>query len=292
MRKPPPLPKRSKGAHKGDCGRVLVVGGCRGMAGAPCLAARGALRGGAGLVKAAVPACIWDVAAVKLDECLTLGLPDTQSGCFAKGARQALLDAAAWADAVVLGPGVSQHAQAAGLLRETLPRIAVPVVLDADGLNAFAGKGKALARAQAVRRWHPLVLTPHPGEAARLLGSTIEKVQANRKAAALELVKLCGPGTVAVLKGDGTLVTDGTQTYVNKTGNSGMASGGTGDVLSGLVAALIGQGMSAFDAACLGVYLHGLAGDRAAKRLGVWSLTANDLLDELPGAFLQHARGR
>jgi hydroxyethylthiazole kinase-like uncharacterized protein yjeF len=300
--KVPPFPVRARDANKGDCGRVLIVGGSRGMIGAPCLAARAAGRGGAGLVKVAVPECLWDVAALKGDEYLTAGLPATRAGALAEEALEPLLQLAAWADVVVLGPGLGTAAETVSVVRRAVSEITKPLVLDADGLNAFAGRPANLTKARATcataglsssgRRAaataYPLVLTPHPGEMARLLNSTPQAVQKDREAAALACAGQTG--AVVILKGAGTIVTGGGRLYVNLTGNPGMATGGTGDVLSGLLGALIGQGMEAFDAACLAVYLHGLAGDLAAKRLGVWSLVAGDLLEYLPAAFIAHAR--
>jgi NAD(P)H-hydrate epimerase len=279
---------------------VLIAGGSRGMIGAPCLAARAAYRGGAGLVKLAVPESLWDLAAVKLDETLTAGLPETPLGTFSQSALEPLLELAAWADVVVLGPGLSAHPETARLTRLALARINRPVVLDADGLNAFAAIGSAqpdargplgqLAAAQAALPRRPLILTPHPGEMARLLATSPQAVQRNRPKAARECARAAR--AVVVLKGAGTLVADGKRLFVNPTGNPGMASGGTGDVLAGLLAALIGQKLAPYAAACLAVYLHGLAGDLAARRLGLWSVTAGDVLAALPAAFLEYSLQR
>jgi len=286
LRTPPPFPPRKLDGHKGDFGRVLVTGGSRGMAGAPCLAARAALRGGAGLVKAAVPDCVWDVAMLKLDECTTVGLP-SHLGAFSKRAVEPWLEHLDEADIGVLGPGLSQHGEVLEFVRLALPQSKKPLVLDADGLNAFAGNLAGLGKAQKTRG-AGLVLTPHAGEMARLLGRSAQAVQQNRNAAACEAARLSH--TVVVLKGAGTLVTDGERLYQNKTGNPGMATGGTGDVLSGLIAALIGQHMDTFEAACLGVYLHGLAGDLAAKELSEPGMIAGDLLAYLPPAIKRYLR--
>ena len=256
------------------------------MAGAPCLAARGAYRGGAGLVRVAVPEAIWDIVAVKLDECLTEGLGC--GGIFAKSDFKTLSKSCAWADVIVLGPGLGQAPGTIQLVRRIVSEIDKPMLLDADALNAF--QDGAVRQLQKAARKFPrraLVLTPHPGEMARLLGILPRDVQADRMNAAQEVAQ--ATGAVVVLKGAGTLVCDASRIYENSSGNPGMATGGTGDVLSGLIAALGGQGLEAFDAAVLGVYLHGLAGDFAARRLGEWSLIAGDLIDELPNAFLSHA---
>lgn len=299
VRKIPPLPRRLPTAHKGDCGRVLIAGGSRGMLGAPCLAARAALRGGAGLVFVAVPEGLWEAAAVKLDEALTVGLPQTAAGSFSRRALRPLLKEAEKADVVVLGPGVSRHPETQRFVREAVTRLEKPLVLDADGLNAFAAApdpAAAFAAAFAARSAAPPVLTPHPGEAARLLKSSTKEVQADRKKAVARLLELSSrrdaPPPTVVLKGAGTLVCDGARLYENRTGNAGMASGGTGDVLAGLLGALLGQGLEPFAAAVLSVYLHGASGDLAAARLGQWSLLAGDLVAELPRAMLAHAGGR
>jgi len=286
----PRLPARAPDANKGDCGRVLIVAGSRGMTGAPCLAARGACRGGAGLVRVAVPEAVYAIVAAKApDECLVDGLKKDSAGCFSSMAFPALAALCEWADVVVMGPGMSQAEQTAELIRRLVGEIDKPLVLDADGLNAFAGGGLRLLQA-AQRKWtgRMLVLTPHPGEMARLLGGSPRDIQADRAGAVLKLAQ--SAGAVAVLKGAGTLVCDGRRMYRNATGNAGMASGGTGDVLTGLIGALVGQSLSAFDAACLGVHLHGAAGDLASKRLGMWAMLASDLAEELPNAFLEYEK--
>jgi NAD(P)H-hydrate epimerase len=302
----PPLPARAKDANKGDCGKLLIVGGSRGMAGAVCLAARAAGRSGAGLVKVAVPEAIWDLVATKLDESVTAGLPATRNGSLSEKALDVLLEAAAWADVVVLGPGLGTEQQTLAAVREATRRIAKPLVLDADGLNAFASRVGQLGRMQSAQKDRSLVLTPHPGEMARLLngswtaplprrkkarktGLSPKAVQADREGAAKTCARMSK--AVVLLKGAGTIVTDGRRRYVNKTGNPGMATGGSGDVLAGLLGALIGQGMDAYGASCLAAHLHGFAGDLAARRLTPWSLVAGDLVDELPNAFYAYLRG-
>ncbi len=291
--KPPALPKRAIDANKGSCGRVLVVGGSRGMAGAPCLTARAAYRSGAGLVRVAVPEPIWDIASVKLDECTTLGWPATKTGTFAKSFSKALLAEHTQHDVSALGMGLNSSEETAKAVRSVLGKIEKPLVLDADGLNAFKGAAfTVLCKAVSAQK-RRVVLTPHPGEMSRLLGWTTAKIQAAR----INAVQLCAKqtGAVVVLKGHGTLVVDGLnpeRVYLNKTGNPGMATGGTGDVLGGVIAALIAQGMEAFEATCLGVYLHGAAGDLATGALGEWSLIATDLLDTLPYAIQAHAAKR
>ncbi len=288
IKPPPALPKRSMTANKGSCGRVLILGGSSGMAGAPCLAARAAMRGGAGLVKTAVPKRIWDVVAIKLDESLTAGLSCNASGSVSEKAIPEIMELAHWADVVVLGPGMGIGKGVQQTIRKVVKKLDRTIVLDADGLNAFAHPLlKKLKRSKLKSRKRSLLLTPHPGEMARLLGCSVKEVQEDRTRAALECAALSD--AVVVLKGYETLVTDGRRIFKNRTGNAGMASGGTGDVLAGLMGALIGQGMDSFEAACLSAHLHGLAGDLAAQKLGVWSLMAGDLVAHLPQAFIAHA---
>ena len=284
----PPLPQRKRDSNKGDFGRVLVVGGSRGMAGAPTLAARAAYRSGAGLVRVVVPRGIWDIVATKLDECMTDGVPETGTGSFSAAGFPLLARHCEWANVTVIGPGVSQERRTAALIRKLVAGIDAAIVLDADGLNAFQGDDlRKLKTAREKKPARALILTPHPGEMGRLLKCSAADVQEDRLQALQECCE--NTGAVVVLKGADTLVSDGRRVYVNATGNPGMATGGTGDVLSGIVAALLGQKMEPFEAACLGVYLHGLAGDLGARRLGVWSLIAGDLIDELPNAFLKAA---
>lgn len=276
------LPPRPRDSHKNDFGHVLVVGGAPGMSGAPRLAAVGALRGGAGLVTLAVPRSLEVIAAVGGPwEALTLALPESGGA----------VSAAAWPvvaayarrrplTALVVGPGLSVTAGSAAFVRRALAGPGLPVVLDADGLNALAGDKK-------YRPAVPVVATPHPGEAARLLGISAAAVQKDRPAAGRTLARRLGG--VCVLKGHRTVISDGNRCVVNPTGNPAMATGGAGDVLAGLIAALIGQvagptpAERLWRAAVLGARLHGLAGDRAARRGG--PITAGDLAEEIPAAF-------
>jgi NAD(P)H-hydrate epimerase len=270
--------------HKGELGRVLVIGGARGMVGAVCMASDAALRAGAGLVKAAVPECVWDVAAAKLTCVMTSGFPCNIAGTFSADAATPLVKACEWADVVALGPGFGRTGDTRKVVRELVAGVRLPLVIDADGLYNLE-----VSRDVLKDREHPTVLTPHPGEMAHLLDEDIPEVQQNREQVAAEFA--AEHGVVCVLKGKGTVVTDGERRYINTTGNPGMATGGTGDVLTGLIAALIGEGLSAYDAAVLGVYLHGLAGDIAAAAVGVHGLIATDVLYFLPQAFLEYASG-
>jgi NAD(P)H-hydrate epimerase len=254
------------------------------MSGAAVLCAGAALRGGAGLVRLAVPQSLLPLVAPANPCYMTAPLAEDGQGRTAAAAREELLEHLHWATAAGVGPGLGHSPELPGLLADVLGHTALPLVLDADALNNLAGdlgplKGYA----------GPLILTPHPGEFARLAGCDIPAVQANRHEWAVHFA--AEHSVVLVLKGHRTIVTDGRRFYENTTGNPGMATGGTGDVLTGLTAALLGQGLETFAAAVLAVYLHGLAGDLARDDLGEVSLIASDLLEYLPRAFLAHARG-
>jgi NAD(P)H-hydrate epimerase len=275
----PRLPRRSPDGHKGTYGTVLVVAGSRGMSGAAVLVGRSALRSGAGLVRVACPASIQDVVAAGHPSYTTFGIRLHTDGSFGDGAAEELVELARSADALALGPGLGQGPTVSGLVRTLLEDLpAVPIVLDADGLNAIAPVKSDFPKRQAA-----LVMTPHPGEFARLTGRTIAQVQAERELLAVEFARRTA--AVVLLKGMGTLVTDGQRLYRNSTGNPGMATGGSGDVLTGLIAALIGQKLAAFEAAVLGAWIHGRAGDLAAGRLGQVGLTSADIVESLPFAF-------
>jgi NAD(P)H-hydrate epimerase len=282
----PQLPARSSETHKGTYGRVLVVGGSRAMPGSVSLTANAAYRAGAGLVRILCPASAQPMA-ITLAPCATSEPADeTPSGHFAWSARRQLLEQAAQHDVLAMGPGMGLSPSCAQLVKMTLTSINKPLVLDAAGLTCLAWLGSAPKPTAG-----PLVITPHPGEANHLLeafGLKVELTQEpeSRKAVARALAEHLG--CVVALKGARTVVTDGTQMYVNSTGNPGLATGGTGDVLTGVIAALIGQGFSSFDATVLGSYLHGLAGDIGAEQFGQYSLMASDLLDLLPEAFQRH----
>ena len=279
------IPPRPPDAHKGHFGRVAILGGARGYAGAPVLAARGALRAGAGLVTIGLPSSLVLVPPASLPEAMTRALPETSSGTLAQEGYEAALEFAASADAIAVGPGLSTHPDTIGLVRRLLPRLTCPVVLDADGLNAFAGDAHRLHDIPA-----PLVITPHPGEMARLLGREVRAVQDDRVATAREAARLVGG--VAILKGARTVVAgpEG-RTLVIPTGNPAMATGGMGDVLSGAVAALIGAGLPAFEAAACAAYLHGLAGDLAAVARGERGLLAREVADQIPRALARVRAG-
>lgn len=347
----PALPARPRDGHKGTFGRVFIIGGSRGMTGAPCLAAMAALRSGAGLVQVGVPAGLVQIVAAKLLEPTIVPLAGQST--LEMNAQTTILEVARQASAVIFGPGlgpgpgvdarfsgqksaalaaidepdekddikvsmgalgggkpeptpadetelesedgppskngnveITQTAvlpqQAVGLSRlsaTVVQRLRAPLILDADGLNAIAPRPMLLSS----RRGRITIITPHPGEMAKITGLTVTQVQQDREKIAAEwALKL---QSIVVLKGAGTVVTDGKRLYVNTTGNPGMGTGGAGDVLTGVIGALIGQGLGGFEAAVLGVHAHGLAGDLAAADRTEMGLIAGDLIDYLPRAW-------
>ncbi|HHX51127.1 MAG TPA: NAD(P)H-hydrate dehydratase [Clostridia bacterium] len=274
------LPARNLTAHKGTFGHVLAVGGSEGLTGAISLAAAAALRSGAGLVTAAVPKSLHPIMEMKTTEIMTKPLPETEAGSIGLEGLEAILSLGKKASCILLGPGMSEHPSTASLIRSLLPKLTQPLVLDADALNIVSETPEMLASLQA-----PLVLTPHPGEMGRLLGISSREVQQNRVQVVREASRQWG--AVVVLKGARTLIGDPRgELLVNMTGNPGMATGGSGDVLAGMIAGLMGQGLDPLVAAGIGVYAHGAAGDRAASVKGLMSLCAGDLLDYLPPVFL------
>jgi hydroxyethylthiazole kinase-like uncharacterized protein yjeF len=270
------LPARPPGAHKGSFGHVLLVAGSEGKTGAAALAAAGAARAGAGLVTVACPAGLNDILEVKLTEAMTAPVADTTERALAASAEDACLALAAERDVVGAGPGVGRGRETQALLRALAKRLERPLVIDADGLFAFAGEPEVLRG-----RRGPTVLTPHPGEAARLLGRNAAAINRDRVGAARELAR--ASGAIAVLKGAATVVADPEgRVAVNPTGGPALASGGTGDVLTGLVCGYLAQGVAPFDAAALAVYVHGAAADRLARQCGGAGLLAGDLARAVP----------
>lgn len=276
----PELPSRRKDAHKGDFGRVLVVAGSVGMTGAAMLCCRAALRSGCGIVKLITPGSLNHIFEVALPEVLTRPSPDT-NGVLGSEATDAVLEEVRTHDVLALGPGLSRTPSVRRLVRNIIRKTEIPIVLDADGINALSQEPQILLDHKG-----PLVITPHPGEMARLVSKKISQIQGERRSVAVTFARAFG--CVVVLKGYRTVVTDGNAVYINNTGNSGMATAGSGDVLTGLIASFIAQGMTAFDAAITGSFIHGLAGDIAAEKLTEYSVTASDILDSLPLAIAQH----
>lgn len=273
------LPPRPEDGHKGTFGHALIIAGSRGFTGAAKLAAEGAYRSGAGLVTVAMPATLQVGIASSLLEAMSIGLRATDDGTIASEALGAALEAAAKRDAVAIGPGVSLHSATADFVREFVAECPKPMVIDADGLNVLARHTELLQVTSA----HAIV-TPHPGEMARLSGVTTGEIQSDRLAAASAFAQ--HHRCIVALKGYRTVVAgpDGEE-FINTTGNSGLATGGTGDVLTGLIAGLLAQGCEPLDAAVLGVFVHGLAGDIAADAMTQRGMMAGDVCDCIPDAW-------
>ena len=264
------LPDRDDFAHKGDFGKILLLCGSRGYTGAAALAAMGALRSGAGLVFLGVPESIYAIEAVKLTESIVFPLPD-ENGMLSGAAVPQILERLPRMDAVLIGPGLGQSAGTLAAVKAVLERFDGPVVVDADGINILA------AHKDILRGWAAsTILTPHDGEFARLGG-----VVGNDRAAAAENMAR-QLGCIMLLKGHETVITDGVETYINHTGNPGMAVGGSGDVLAGILVSLLGQGIAPLDAAACGAWLHGAAGDLCAARMGQYGMLPGDMVSALP----------
>ena len=274
------LPVRTPAAHKGMSGHVLIMAGSRGKSGAAALASCGALRGGAGLVTTAIPESISLIMEVKTTEAMTLSLPETAAAGLGDDAALQVLEFAENVSVIAIGPGLGRHEETVGTIREIIRQAQKPLVIDADALFALAGHMELLAETGAMA-----ILTPHSGEMARLTGLSTAQIEADRIGTARRFAAQWG--AVLVLKGAGTVTAfpDG-ELFVNSTGNPGMATGGSGDVLTGLIAAFIAQGLSSHDAAVAGVYVHGLAGDIAAMK-GMVGISAGDLADCIPQAIQQ-----
>lgn len=264
------LPDRDVKAHKGDFGKILLLCGSRGFTGAAYLAAMGALRCGAGLVYLGVPESIYAIEAVKLNEPVVFPLPD-RDGMLSAEAVPDLLGRLPKMDAVLIGCGLGCSEGTLTVLEAVLQNSRCPVVVDADGINLL-GQHKDLLRGRAF----PTLVTPHAGEFLRLGGDP----GADRLTAASALAGELN--CIVVLKGHETCITDGTVHYINPTGNPGMAVGGSGDLLAGMITALLGQKLAPLEAAAAGVWLHGKAGDLVADRLGQYAMLPSDMLDELP----------
>ena len=280
----PKLKERHPDTHKGDVGRVLIVAGSVGMSGAAAIAAKAALRSGAGLVRLAVPKSILPIVASIEPSYTTLPLPDDENGCILPDAVGIVLENASQNDVVAFGPGVGMSRGVTNVLIELIAQQDLKLVVDADGLNCLSKMTGAAGWVETKKA--QMIITPHPGEMKRLWSSVFrEQMPSERSEQAIKLAK--STGCVVALKGAGTVVTDGKKLYVNTTGNPGMATAGSGDVLTGVIAALCGQGMNNFDAATVGVYLHGLAGDIAAEQKGQISLITTDIVESLHLAFKQ-----
>lgn len=268
------LPVRPRFSHKGDYGRVLLVCGSVGFTGAAALAARAALRTGAGLITVATPRQVWPIVAAKLDEPMVVPMADDEAGRLSLQAAPALTQLLAKADACLIGPGLGRSEELDALVAALVGGARCPVVLDADGINAMAGHIDRLREAAC-----PLILTPHDGEFLRLSpGAALPPADFDIRAdRAMALARQLS--AVVLLKGYRTAITDGTRLYRNETGNPGMATGGSGDVLAGMLVSLLGQGLAPLEAAAAAAWLHGAAGDRCAAERGEYGMTPSDLID-------------
>lgn len=264
------LPDRQADSHKGDYGRILLLCGSKGYTGAAALAAMGALRTGAGLVYLGVPESIYIIEAIKLTEAIVFPLPD-EEGMFAATAAQQIISRLGGMDAVLIGPGIGQSAGTSQVVKTVLSNFKGPVVVDADGINVLKVHKDILRGRKA-----PTILTPHSGEFVRFTDRDCK----DRVNAAAQLAEELG--AVLVLKGHETVITDAATCYINPTGNPGMAVGGSGDVLAGMIAALLGIGLAPLEAAACGAWLHGAAGDLCAKEMGQYAMLPSDILNALP----------
>jgi hydroxyethylthiazole kinase-like uncharacterized protein yjeF len=275
----PKLKPRAKDAHKGDFGKVCIIAGSIGFSGAAALAGRAALRAGAGLVRVATPKSVLPIVASIEPSFTTVPLPEDTAGRIAADSINTILNLIPDNDCFAFGPGVGVGQGVCSVLQRLLTQKDIRLIVDADGLNNLSKINDWPNHTKA-----NVILTPHPGEMKRLWAGLFRgPLPADRRSQAVELANKTN--TTVVLKGANTVVADGKKIYVNNTGNPGMATAGTGDVLTGVIAALMGQGLSNFDAAVLGVYIHGLAGDIAAKKTGQISLIATDVIDALGEAF-------
>ena len=264
------LPDRDPEGHKGSFGKLLLLCGSRGYTGAAYLAAMGALRCGAGLVFLGVPESIYQIEAIKLAEPVVFPLPD-DSGTYSVEAAKAVSERLKTVDAVLIGCGMGRSDGARAMLEKVLKEAACPVIVDADGINLLR-ENMDLLRG----RVHPTILTPHDGEFRRIWGQPEDDRMMSAAALAQDT------GTVVLLKGHRTCITDGTRFYRNTTGNPGMAVGGSGDVLAGMIVGLLGQGIRPLEAAACGAWLHGAAGDICANEMGQYAMLPTDMLEALP----------
>lgn len=281
---PPPLPERPADAHKGSFGHVLVTAGSSGMTGAAALCALASLRSGAGLASVAAPAPLMPLILPSTPEVTWLGLETDPARLMPEDVNAVLEHLSEKSTVLAIGPGLGRHEGTAAAVRRILTESPRPAVVDADALFAFKGEPEALRNVPG-----PCILTPHPGEMSTLLGISTPEVQEDRRKTAAEAAGKTGK--IVVLKGHETIVTNGDDFYVGRTGGPALAKGGTGDVLTGMTAAFLAQGLEPLGAAVLAVHLHGLAGDMAAAELGDSSVLARDILDRIPEAFVSYNEG-
>lgn len=272
------LPKRPADANKGTMGTLLNISGSYAMAGACILSSLSAIKSGVGLIKVALPSSIYPIVAFSVFEAVFLPVKDSDSGTVDVTSLDFLLDNAKSCSAVMLGCGLKMCDETIDFVREFVSANTKPLLIDADGINALSKNINILKDVSS-----DIVLTPHPKEMSRLTSLSVEYILGNRVEVAENFAKEYG--VTLVLKGKNTVVTDGENTFINPTGNAGMAKGGSGDVLSGIIGSLLAQGVSAFEAACCGVYIHGMSGDLAAKELSKTSMLPSDIVSFLPKVF-------
>ncbi len=280
------IKKRLKDTHKGNYGHLFVLGGSPGMTGAVCMAGKAAMRSGCGLVTIGIPEGLNDIIEVKLTEVMSMPLAETHERTFSvRAVAPALEFIRERADAVVIGPGISFRVkETSDFVKQVVEKTEKPLVIDADAIRIIS-ENKSLLKKNG-----NIILTPHPGEMGYLTGLSTKKIQERREETAKEFAE--NYGVTLILKGHHTIITDGKNICINLTGNPGMATAGSGDVLAGILGSFLAQGYDPFESAKYAAYVHGLAGDIAAKELGETSLIASDIIDRLPSAFncsIQHS---
>ncbi|MCM8807962.1 MAG: NAD(P)H-hydrate dehydratase [Candidatus Omnitrophica bacterium] len=272
------LKKREKDTHKGDYGHLFIIGGSPGLTGAVCLAGISALRSGCGLVTIGIPESLNQIIEIKLTEVMSLPLPETEDHYFSLNAYEKTYEfIEKKADCVLIGPGISLHQETKKFVKKIIPEIKKPLIIDADALKIIS------ENIEILKFLEKPILTPHPGEMCYLTGLSIKEIQKNREKVAVEFAQKYN--VILILKGYKTIVTDGEKTYINLTGNPGMATAGSGDVLAGIIGGLLATGEEKFISAKYGVLIHGLAGDIAKREKGEISLIASDIIEKIPIAF-------
>ena len=274
------LTKRNPNSHKGSYGRVAIIAGSRGMTGAAYLASQSAIKTGSGLVYTLIPEYLETIMSIKLTEAIIKPINDKGKGHFVKESIEPIINELKAMDSIALGPGIGVDYDRIQLVSQIIKSIDIPMVIDADGINCLSKNIEILKQ-----RNNPIIITPHPGEMSRLLNIDIEEIESKRQYYSKYLSDKFN--VITVLKGNRTIVTalEG-QPYINNTGNPGMATAGSGDVLTGIIASLLGQGLDPFHAAKLGVELHGLAGDIARDKLGEYGMIASDIMEAIPHSII------
>ena len=274
----PTLPPREPSSHKGNYGRLLILAGSKGMVGAACLSTMAALRSGVGLVTLGIPNSLMPIASTKLTCAMVHGFSETKEQTFSMRAIDEILEFSQNMDIVAIGPGISRQHETKKMICALIPQLQCPIVLDADALIAISENVNILKR-----RKFESILTPHPGEFSSLLHQPWSSIEKQKRTFAAQFC--LDYNCTIVLKCNPSIVTNGSWYYFNTTGNPGMATGGSGDVLTGIIAALLAQKLSSQDATILGTWIHGLAGDLASKKYGQISMIASDIIEMLPQAF-------